>query len=118
MIVSATNEEVYPLKLLRALQIVSNLEGDDFLFSSFNCRLVAKNSGKLIPTVMAIKYAKSMRYLSLWFGGNLGLTPEEFKGQYGSQSGRICSASVASNAGIPAELWGQHGDWDSFKSKR
>ena len=59
-----------------------------------------------------------MRYLSLWFGGILWLTPEEFKGQYGSQSGRIGSASAASNAGIPVELWGQHGDWASFKSQK
>jgi len=60
----------------------------------------------------------SMRYLSLWFGGILGRTPEEFKGQYGSQSGGIGSASAVSNAGIPVELWGQHGDWASFKSKK
>jgi hypothetical protein len=46
-----------------------------------------------------------MRYLSLWFGGILGLTPEEFRNQYGSQLGRIVSASAASNAGIPVELW-------------
>ena len=45
----------------------------------------------------------------------IGLTPEEFNGEYGSHSGRIGSASVASNVGIPVELWGQHGDWASFK---
>ena len=67
---------------------------------------------------MTIKYAQYMRYLSLWFGGMLGLTPEEFKGQYGSQSGRICSGSAASNAGIPVELWGQLGDWASFKRQK
>jgi hypothetical protein len=68
--------------------------------------------------VLAIKYPQYMRYLSLWFGGILGLTPVEFKSQYGSQSGRIGSASAASNAGIPVELWGQHGDWASFKSQK
>ena len=47
----------------------------------------------------------------------LGLTPEEFKGQYGSQSGRIYSASAASNDDISVELWGHHGDWASFKSQ-
>ena len=67
--------------------------------------------------VQAIKYEQYMRYLSLWFGGIVGLTPEEFKNQYGSQSGRIDSASTASNANIPVELWGQHGDWASFKSQ-
>ena len=56
-----------------------------------------------------------MRYLSLWFGGILGLIPEEFKRRHGSQSVRIGSASAAYNAGIPVELWGEHGDWASFK---
>ena len=67
---------------------------------------------------LAIKYAQYMCYLSLWFGGILGLTPEEFKSQYGSHSGRIGFASAASIAGIPVELWGQHGDLASFKSQK
>ena len=116
VIVSATNDVVCPLRLLRALQSVSNPGGDDFIFRGFNCRLVAKNPGKTTPMVMAIKYAQYMRYLSLWFRGILGLNPEEFKGQHASQSGRIGSASATSNAGIPVELWGQHGDLASFKS--
>jgi len=41
-----------------------------------------------------------MRYLSLWFGGILGVTREEFKSQYSSQLGRIDYASAASSAGI------------------
>ena len=45
MIVSATDEEVSPLKLLRALHIVSNPEGDDLIFRGFNGRLVSKNQG-------------------------------------------------------------------------
>ena len=89
-----------------------------FIFRDFNGRLVAKNPGKTTPITLAIKYAQYMRYLFLWFGGILGLTPEEFKGQYGSYSGRIGSASAASNAGTPVELWGQHGDWASFKSQK
>jgi hypothetical protein len=68
--------------------------------------------------IMAIKYEQYMRYLSFWFGGILGLTPEELKGHYGSQSGLIGSASAASNAGILVDLWSQHGDWASFKSKK
>ena len=68
--------------------------------------------------VTTIKYAQHIRYLSLSFWDFLGLSPEEFKGQYGSQSGRIGFASAASNAGIPVELWGQHDDWASFKSQK
>jgi len=67
---------------------------------------------------MAIKYQQYMRYHSLWFGGVLGLSVEEFKAQYGSQSGRIDFALAASSSGISVELWRQHGDWESFKSKK
>ena len=116
--VLATNEEVYPLKLLRAGQSASNLEGDDVLLGCFNGRLVAKNLGKTTPKIIAIKYAQYMRYLSLWLRGILGLTPEEFKCHYGSQSSRIGSASTVSNAAIPVELWGKHPDWASFKSQK
>jgi hypothetical protein len=118
VIVSTTNDVVCPLKLSRALHSVSNAEEDDFSFRGFNGRLVAKNPGKTTPMVREIMYVRHMRYLSFWLGGILGLTPEEFKGQYGSQSGRIGSASAASNAGIIGELWGQHGDWASFKSQK
>ena len=67
---------------------------------------------------MAIKYAQYMRYLSLCFGSVLGISTVEFKAQHGSQFGRICAASAASNDGIRVELWGQHGDWASFKSQK
>jgi integrase len=84
LIVSATNDVVCLLHVLRALQSVSNSEGDGFIFRYFNGRLVATNPGKTTPMVMTIKYAQYMRYLSLWFGGILGLTPRELKGPYGS----------------------------------
>ncbi len=48
----------------------------------------------------AIEYDQYMCYFPLWFGGVLGLSPEEFKNQYGSQSSRIGSAFVTYNAGI------------------
>jgi hypothetical protein len=103
---------------VRALQNFNNLDGDVFIFRCFNGRLVAKNPNRTTPMEIVIKYAKYMRYFSLWFGCILGLTPEEFKGEYGSQLGPIGFASAASNAGIPVELWGQHGDWASFKAKK
>jgi hypothetical protein len=46
VIVLATNDVVCPLKLLRALQSVSNPEGDDFIFCGFNGRLVANKYGQ------------------------------------------------------------------------
>jgi hypothetical protein len=66
VIASATNDVVCPLKLLRALQSVSNPERDDFIiFRGFNGRLVAKNPRKTTPMVMEMKKAQYMRYLSL-----------------------------------------------------
>jgi hypothetical protein len=56
--------------------------------------------------------------LSLWFGEVLGISAQELKAQYGSQSGRSGDASAASNADIDLEFWGQHGDWASFNSQK
>ncbi len=57
---------------------------------------------------------------SIWRYG-LGLpwvSPKEFSSVYGSQSGRSGAASAAANAGVPMELWGQHGDWKSVASQK
>ena len=115
---AATNALVCPLKLLQKLKLdYVNYSPDLFYFRGFNGRLVAKNPHKTTPYDLAIKYAQYMRYLSLWFGSAHGLSTVEFKTQYGSQSSRIGAASSSSNAGIPVELWGQHGDWVSLKSQ-
>jgi hypothetical protein len=73
VIVSATYEEVCPLNLLRALRSVITPDGDDFIFCRFNGRLVAKNTGKTTPMVIAIKYAQNMRYLLFVLEVFLGL---------------------------------------------
>ena len=83
-------------------------------FVILNSRNVAKNPSNTSPYEPAIKYDQCMRYLSLWFGVVLNLSPEEFKQQYGSQSCSIGSASAASNAVISADLWGQPSDWVFF----
>jgi len=62
------------------------------------------------PGEAFITYGQFTTYLSQWFGGVLGVSPSEFLSLYGSQSGCSGAASAASNAGIPLELWGQHGD--------
>ena len=41
-----------------------------------------------------------------------------FKKQFAMQSGESGSASAAANAGVPAELWGQHGDWHSLAAQK
>jgi len=51
------------------------------------------------------------RWCSWYFTGNVSYS-------IWFSSGRIGCAFAASNKGIPAELWGQHGDWSSFKSQK
>jgi len=117
--VAATKEAICPLKLLIKLKdsdVNNNLSSP--IFSCFNGRLVAKNPHKTTPFDVLIKYAQYVRYLSLWFGEVLCISAQEFKSQYGSQSDRSGGASTASNADIDLELWGQHGDWASFKSQK
>jgi hypothetical protein len=64
------------------------------------------------------KYRKGNKVMvasmGLWFSGVLGTSVALFKKHWATQSGRSGSASAAANAGIPAELWGQHGDWLSM----
>ncbi len=84
---------------------------DHFIFRGFNGRLVAKSPGKKSLIFITFEYDQYMRYLSLWFGCILDISPGEFKNQYGSQSCGIDGASANFNFDIPVELWGQHGDW-------
>ena len=117
--VAATKDVICPLKLLLELKHVDvNATPTSPIFCGFNGRLVAKSPNKTTPYAIPIKYDQYVRYLSLWFGEVLGMSTQDFKTQYGSQSGRSGGASAASNAGIPIELWGQHGDWASFKSQK
>ena len=64
-----------------------------------------KNPIKTIPYKVAIIYDQHVRYLSLLFVGEvLGISTQEFKSQYSSQSGRSGGASTASNEGTRLEL--------------
>ena len=94
------------------------LHHDAPVLCGFNGRLVANSPGATQPYSEAIKYEQYMRYMSQWFGGIFGLSPKEFRAQYGSNSCRSGGASAAANAGISQELWGQHGDWASWEAQR
>jgi hypothetical protein len=52
---------------------------DRFIFRGFHGRLVAKNPDKTIPYGLTITHAQYMRYLSLWFGGVIDLSIQEFR---------------------------------------
>jgi hypothetical protein len=87
------------------------------VFRGFNGRLVAKIPGRTEPGPLKITYDQFGRYLGLWFSGVLGTSVASFRKQFGTQSGRSGSASAFANAGVPCELWGQHGDWHSKKAQ-
>ncbi len=41
-----------------------------------------------------------------------------FRKQFATQSGRSGESFAASNAGVSSELWGQHGDWNSWAAQK
>ena len=107
---------VCPLKQTRRMMLVSRGDGKDYIFRGFNGRCVTTSPERTVPGPSFISYAQFSKYLALWFGASLGLSPKEFSTVYSSLSGRSGAASAASNAGVSMELRGQHGDWKSVKS--
>ena len=89
-----------------------------FLFQGFDGRLVRRAVTDTRPSGSALSFSQYKRYLSLWFGSLLGLSPDEFLRQFGTHSGRIGGASAAANAGVAIERWGQHGSWRAASSQR
>ncbi len=90
VLVAATKDDICPLKLLIKLKDMDPNGGYDSspIFFGFNGRLVAKNPQKRYLLNVPIKYTQYVRYLSPWFDEVLGISAQEFKDQYGSQSGR------------------------------
>jgi hypothetical protein len=83
---------------------------DGYVFRGFNRRNVKKSPKSTSPGKECNTYVHYSTNLALWLGGGTGISPTEFLSLYDSQSGRGGGALAASNAGIPLELWGQHGD--------
>ncbi len=90
--------------------LVTGGDADAFIFRGFNGRFVLTTPERTAPGPSFISYAQFSKYLALWLGASLGLSPIEFSTVYGSQSGRSGVASAAANDGVPMELWGQHED--------
>ena len=107
---------VCPVRLLNQLRAYTGASEELHVFRGFNGRLVAKSPGRTEPRPLKITYDQFGRYLGLWFSGVLGTSVASFRKQFGTQSGRSGSASAVANAGVPCELWGQHGDWQSKKA--
>jgi hypothetical protein len=118
MVSSSPLAVVCPLKLLIGLRSFTGGSEDLCIFRGFNGRLVAKSPASTAPGPSRIGYDQFLRFLSIWFSGVMGISVELFRKQFATQSGRSGCASAAANAGVPAELWGQHGDWKSAASQK
>ena len=114
LVASCPDAVVCPMRLLRQLRAFTGGSEDLFVFRGFNGRVVAKNPGSTAPGPEKISYDQMLRFMSLWFSGVLGTSVALFRKQFATQSGRSGSASAAANAGVSAELWGQHGVWHSL----
>jgi hypothetical protein len=80
--------------------------------------LVSKSPRTTAPGPKKITYDQFLRFMSLWFSGVMGVSVTAFRKQFATQSGRSGGASAASNGGVPAELWGQHGDWQTLDAQK
>ena len=103
-VATAPDGLVCPLKLLRRIFLLTGGDGDAFTFMGFNGRYIITSPEKTVPGPTFISYAQFSKYLALWFGASLGLSPKEFSSIYGSQSGRSGAASATTNVGVSMEL--------------
>ena len=110
LVASSSLSAVCPVRLLRELQIYTGGSEEFFIFRGFNGRLVAKSQRTIAPGLKKITYDPFLCFMRLWFTGVMGVSVAAFRKQFATQSGRSGGASAASNGGVPAELWGPHGD--------
>jgi integrase len=118
LVASSPLSAVCPVRLLRELQIYTGGSEDLHIFRGFNGRLVAKSPRTTAPGPKQITYDQFLRFMSLWFSGVMGVSVAAFRKQFATQSGRSGGASAASNGGVSAELWGQHGDWKTLDAQK
>ena len=69
---------VCPLKLLRRMMLLTGGDGNAIIFKGFNGRYVIKSPERTVPGPTFISYAQFSKYLALWFGASLGLSPRRF----------------------------------------
>jgi integrase len=118
LVAASPSAVVCPVRMLRELESFTGDAESLPVFRGFNGRLAAKSPRLTAPGPRKIAYDQLLRFLSLWFSGVMGVTVAAFRKQFATQSGRSGGASAASNAGVPVELWGQHGDWKSWEAQK
>ena len=102
------------MRLILVLREHTGESEDLFVFRGFVGRPVSKTPGRTAPGTERIKYDQFLHYLCLWFSGVMSLYVATSRKQFDTQSGRSGCALAPANAEVPAELWGQHGDWKTM----
>ena len=64
--------------------MVTRVDGKDYIFRGFNGTCVITSPERTVPGPNFISYAQFSKYLALWLGATLGLSPKEFCAVYGS----------------------------------
>ena len=100
---------VCPYALLQQWQARSGGPTVGVVFPGFAAAL----SQRCLTPGVPISYRRYRTCLSVDLGPFLELSPAAFLKRFGTQSTRSGGASAAANAGIPFEVWGQHGGWRS-----
>jgi len=109
---------VCPVRLMRELQIYTGGSENLYIFREFSGMLVAKSPRTTAPGTKKITYDLLLRFMSLCFSGVMGVSVVVFRKQVGTQSGRSGGTSAAPRGGVPAELWGHHGDWKTLDAQK
>jgi hypothetical protein len=99
--------------LLEAWKARTYAGPDSAVFRGFDGRTAGRNPAACSLGKEAISYGQYSYYLNKLLAPRLGLTEAQFKARFGTQSCRSGGASAAANAGVPFEVWGQHGAWRS-----
>jgi hypothetical protein len=102
-IVASGSDVICLVRLVRRLLVASVPSGVPLLFQGFEDRLVRRAASETRPTGVMLKFSQYRRYLSIWFGPLLGLSPEEFLEKYGSHSRE--GSAVPLRQLTPASRW-------------
>jgi integrase len=116
-IASLPAAEVCVVALLRAWRLRTMTGPACPVFRGFDGAAAARNPAAVQLYDDSLSYDQYARYLRRLLAPIVGISEEAFQRRFGTQSCRSGGASAAANAGIPFEVWGQHGAWRSRDSQ-
>ena len=116
-IASMPAEPVCVVALLRAWRLRTFAGLNSPVFRGFDGRTAASDPKATLLGSLPLSYDQYARYLRQLLGPIVGASAAEMKRRFGTHSCRSGGASAAANAGIPFEVWGQHGAWNTHSAQ-